>query len=353
MRLEGSSSGAASSPVRRAVEPPSPEFFSDLVHVTVLFHLESLTRANLMGYLGSTVRGALAAACRELTCAYRGSPECRKCSERFGCPYAYIFETPMPPWSERMRSHSEAPRPFVLECGLTEWPLQPGERLSFAMRLFGRAIDHFPLLLAAVRRMAHRGLGREQAPFRLESVHQIGKVANTVWTPTTDTPHPLYVERGLEALQSGPLEVDSLIVHFITPTRIIAGDEVLVRPEFRPLVRSILSRASSISYFHCGTALDLDFRALLELADGVRLCRTRTVRHPFARYSSRQRARLQLDGILGNVMYHGSAVGRFIPLLRMGELLHVGKGTVLGLGRLELEVPPARDRRRRRRGGDR
>jgi CRISPR/Cas system endoribonuclease Cas6 (RAMP superfamily) len=53
------------------------------------------------------------------------------------------------------------------------------------------------------------------------------------------------------------------------------------------------------------------------------------------RYSARQDTRMKMGGFVGKVNYRGD-VGEFLPLLRLGEILHLGKGTGFGLGRYEI-----------------
>ncbi|OPX88851.1 MAG: hypothetical protein A4E52_01161 [Pelotomaculum sp. PtaB.Bin013] len=41
---------------------------------------------------------------------------------------------------------------------------------------------------------------------------------------------------------------------------------------------------------------------------------------------------MNLGGVVGRVEYEGD-LGEFMPLLRLGELVHVGKGAVFGMGK--------------------
>ena len=44
-----------------------------------------------------------------------------------------------------------------------------------------------------------------------------------------------------------------------------------------------------------------------------------------------------MGGFVGEVEYVGIA-GEFVPLLKLGEWINVGKGTGFGLGRFEIEA---------------
>ena len=57
--------------------------------------------------------------------------------------------------------------------------------------------------------------------------------------------------------------------------------------------------------------------------------------HESERYSARQDTKLKMGGAVGAAVYEGE-VEAFAPLLALGEVLHVGKGTGMGLGRYEI-----------------
>ncbi len=53
------------------------------------------------------------------------------------------------------------------------------------------------------------------------------------------------------------------------------------------------------------------------------------------RYSARQDTRMKMGGFVGKVDYQGN-LAEFVPLLKLGERVHIGKGTAFGLGRYEI-----------------
>ena len=63
----------------------------------------------------------------------------------------------------------------------------------------------------------------------------------------------------------------------------------------------------------------------------------RTTRwYDWERYSARQDIRMKMGGFIGKVSFEGE-LNEFIPFVKLGELLHVGKGTSFGLGRYVIE----------------
>lgn len=89
----------------------------------------------------------------------------------------------------------------------------------------------------------------------------------------------------------------------------------------------------------CGVALDAEGGRLAAIAPGLAArdlerpgdAGARSVR------STRTGQRHPLEGLVGEAVFEGE-LGRFMPMLRLGELLQVGKHATFGLGRVEVEV---------------
>ncbi|MCE8429907.1 MAG: CRISPR system precrRNA processing endoribonuclease RAMP protein Cas6 [Candidatus Methanoperedens sp.] len=45
--------------------------------------------------------------------------------------------------------------------------------------------------------------------------------------------------------------------------------------------------------------------------------------------------KLKMGGFLGEITFEGD-LNEFMPFLKLGEYLHIGKGTVFGLGKYEI-----------------
>ena len=59
--------------------------------------------------------------------------------------------------------------------------------------------------------------------------------------------------------------------------------------------------------------------------------------HDWERYLARQDTRMKMGGFVGRVEYQGN-LREFFPLLKLGEVVHVGKGTGFGLGRYKVSL---------------
>jgi hypothetical protein len=137
-------------------------------------------------------------------------------------------------------------------------------------------------------------------------------------------------------LQAATLPTDRITLNFLTPTRLKRQKRwVWEGPPFEILVRSLLSRTSSLSYFHCGQRLEVDFRGLIDRAVEAQIVRNDTHWEDWQRFSGRQKQNIKMGGLMGKVTYQGD-LQEYLPLLALGELIHVGKGTVFGNGQYEI-----------------
>ncbi|MFZ5631591.1 MAG: CRISPR system precrRNA processing endoribonuclease RAMP protein Cas6 [Bacillota bacterium] len=295
---------------------------------------------SLPAYKGSTLRGGFGAAFRRIACSRR-EVRCRDCLLGTGCPYAYIFETAPPPGSEALRNYESVPRPFVLEPPLdTRIEYRPGERISFYLILIGRAAGYLPYFIVAFKELGEMGIGRGRKKYRLAEIRAVNPVngeKRVIYRNEDQVVRNvnLAVETDIEKelkFSGKPLPGGSVSLELLTMTRIKYEDNFVHRLEFHMLVRSLLRRISSLACFHHGWELDLDFSGLIERAAEVRVVGDETRWVDWERYSSRQDGKMNLGGLVGRVTYQGQ-VSAFKPLLKLGELVHVGKGAVFGMGK--------------------
>lgn len=299
-------------------------------------------------YKGSTLRGGFGKAFQQVVCSQRDK-DCHCCLLQNTCPYSYIFETAPPPGGQALRKYENIPRPFVLEPPLENktW-YQPGEKLAFQLVLIGKAINYLPYFIVIFRELGRMGIGKGRRKYLLDSVRAVNiksgekpviyhrekeMVTNIDVTVTgsdlAGLPGGSYPGAGPEA------ESVDLTIRFLTMTRLKFDHQYTSVPEFHIIIRNLLRRLSSISYFHHDRELQLDFAGLIDKAREISLVSNRTRWEDWERYSSRQDARMNLGGIVGEATYQGNWQ-EFWPMLKLAEQLHLGKGAVFGLGKVEV-----------------
>jgi len=285
-------------------------------------------------YKGSALRGGFGYAFRKVVCPMKGI-SCSGCLLRESCVYSYVFETPSS--NQDSLWGKDPPRPFVVEPPLEERSTyQKGEKFSFGLILVGKAIDYLPYFIYTFDQLGERGIGRGRGSFLLQSVEEnSGEETVTIYDGQEKIlkrgPPPIdyqLIEREAEGFKGTTL----VTLRFVTPLRLRYGRKLVDRLEFHILFRSLLRRLSALYELHCGGRLELDPKDLVEKATKVEVGRSNLRWYDWERFSGRQKQRMKLGGLKGEVTFRG-ALQEFIPYLLMGELLHAGKGATFGLGK--------------------
>jgi hypothetical protein len=286
------------------------------------------------------LRGGFGTAFKQTVCVVEHR-DCGRCLLRTTCAYPYVFDTPAPPDAARMRKYTAAPHPFVLLPPLEQKErYEPGERLHVGWTLVGKGAQYLPYFIYAFERLgAHQGLGRGRGRFTLEEVSWLSPHAEPVAIYRGEAQVLRHAFRLLDVRDlATPFDSDErsrLTLHFHTPTRLVYQGALTDTPSFHVILRALLRRLSNLAYFHCGTVLQLDFRRLIDMAEDV-VAVTRWLQwYDWERYSARQKTRMKMGGFVGRVTYAGN-LAPFLPLLRLGAMVHIGKGATFGLGKYDI-----------------
>ncbi len=295
--------------------------------------LEAKEPLRLPVYKGSTFRGGFGHAFKKVACPLR----CREaCQMPKVCVYAYVFETPPPEGAEMLRKYPHAPHPFVIEPPLDPRErYEPGEELQVGLVLIGRALDFLPYFLYTFDELGRIGIGKGRGKYTLREVRVKGGEERVIYRGETKVFRSDFPVLTGRSLLDTAFPGSRLSLRFLTPTRLRYEGHLTDRLEFHILIRNLLRRLSTLSYFHCGTRLDLDFKGLIERAEGILVVEQDLKWLDWERYSMRQETRMKLGGFVGTVTFKG-ALREFLPFLRLGELTHVGKGTTFGLGQYRI-----------------
>lgn len=338
--------------------------------------LRATERVTLPWFSGSALRGGFGRAFRRLACAMGPRQPCATCLLWQTCPYGYVFETGPGPDAEVLRTHQEVPRPYVMKppgrdgrpVGSVEWVVgderrpvcfDEGQTFRFEVVLLGRAIEYYPYFVVSLRKLGLRGLGAGRGRFALEDV-QCVRLPEEAPGPGTRAAQPDEARvavrvyegdggrmKGLPPALSGAQVVqhvlrrlgetgDGLAMRFVTMTALKYGGRMATSPVFHVLVRAALRRLSSLSYFHHGQRLDVDYAGLIEDAEEVEVVADETRWVRWTRWSSRQEQSMDFSGLVGLAVYRGQ-VAAVLPVLALAEWTHVGRHATFGLGAIRLE----------------
>lgn len=327
------------------------------------FRLRAQADAFLPAFLGSTFRGAFGYALKAVECSMPHG-ECGRCLLAERCLYPLMFETTARQPEGLLQKRQNAPRPFIfqapfaIKAGVAATTrsragsgaaadrshFEAGEELKFGLTLIGPAIENLPYIVYAISLMVRHGLGVNRAPFELEEVSALdAKGEKTkVYAPemTRIKPHTAGIKLGelIEARCAQLPARDALTLRFLTPTRIRVKNRVQETLGFEKLISSLSLRVALLAETHGAALLDYDHQILLSRAREVETHASHVWQCQLDRFSNRQQAKLELDGLMGEIVYTGPSLRELLPLVVAGEFLHVGSGTAFGLGHYKIIV---------------
>jgi len=297
------------------------------------FILKPVEDISLPAYKGSTLRGGFGVSFKKICCIQKSIKNCYECLLKNKCIYFYIFETSPHPNLKYLKNLKDIPRPFVIEPPLeTKQIYKKEENLEFNLILIGKSIKYFPYFILAFKELGKIGIGKGRGRYSLYKVENFKN--NIIYNSEDGIIRKVNSKINIDENAEFPIN-NSLSLNFITPTRIKYKDDLVVIPEFHILIRSLLHRISSLSYFHCNKELKLDYNLLILKAEDVKIEKNNLKWTDWERYSSRQDTKMKLGGFIGDITYKGNFKD-FSRLILIGEQIHIGKNCTFGLGKYEI-----------------
>ena len=311
----------------------------------------------LPGYVrrGSSLRGALGYALRAVRYGMTGA--CPECMVRSECRYqsrslcAYFFDSPSDhPFLRVAHEHLHRrmqrevyPQPFIIDP-IDEGDYGPGALLVLPFTLIGRAIEFFPFMACALSLMGRLKLGQRTGNAFLEAITdgfatddgnetlifdgQTGRLVGPCQVVDFDV-----VRETCVSAQIGDSVVRRVLIRFVTPFRYKHENRLGVAADltFEIFLKKLLERFTFLSV-HSPLTYEWARHELLHLARQIETRPLSLEWCEFERLSARQKERMRLGGVLGDIEFVGN-LDVFLPFLQMGAYLNVGKAASFGFGR--------------------
>ena len=270
-------------------------------------------------FSGSRIRGAFGRALRQAACI-TGQPQCGGCAVRTQCAYGVVFDPAAPTQPLHPSFQNGLPAYLIQVPALGARRLRAGDTARFSMQLLANAQPHQRLVAHVLRDAVNQHL------------FQPGdRTVQNIECRELPMP-PLATEAAGPALNSIQLQ-------WLTPMRL----QHQGKPLFRPLDLSAtaLTNAAWRRYLQWCQLSGQTPNAAQAPLDAARHCTLDTQAmqwHDISRYSNTQQQHLPLGGLLGHAVLSGPdhALQTLLPLLRLGEQLHLGKETAFGLGQYQM-----------------
>ncbi len=288
---------------------PEVPFF--LKYMPMKVKLTSLGRAKLPAFLGSTLRGVIGQALQEDSVAYN-----------------YIYN------NRALNGNTQdVANPYVIIPPESEKDIYPeGEKLNFQILLLGEAVQYAQQLVNAIKGIGELGLGALRYPFKLEKITH-GLDQRVIWEDGSF--YEISVRSEVLPCYYLP-EVRRLRIHMLTPLRIRRNGELLDKLDFPTIIRNITRRMEMITGRYGGWSDKTEAGRIRTLSQDVSTVKERLESVSMERYSNRLGKKMDFDGLMGDIWFEGE-ITPFIPWLFAAQILHIGRNTTFGMGRIQVE----------------
>jgi hypothetical protein len=292
-------------------------------------------RCRLPAYKGSTLRGVLGHALRDLSCLAL-QRDCADCRQPDRCPAGALFDATRAPHVVSF----DQPAPYVVTPPLDEREIySPGDRLAFGLTLIGKGRAWSSWVVAALARLGGYGLGPFRSTWRLSSLATEGPPG----TRTELHPGAELWGQALPVMTGDELNAASLAacgrvprqaaLRFLSPTDFQVRKRRIDHLDGPTLISRLLRRIGSLAETHAGVDLrGYSFAPLLDAAATLRISQQKLVVRGLERYSNRQQQRHPLHGFVGSVLLEDIPPILW-PYIAVGQWVHVGKGSTFGMGK--------------------
>lgn len=314
------------------ISPFSPvHFFGQLPLLRLNIRYRMAAEADLPPFTGFAWRGLVGYEMQRLVCPFDRRPVCGNCLIRQNCPYALLIEE-----ENTSADLSEAPRGYLFDSSRER---KPSGDQSLMLTLVGECSKFFPVVIMAVIRGQRTGLGYKRNPYVVTGLEELFPDGSSMNLPTTGHIHPVLkgpfpLEQWLIPVSNTP---DKLKIRLKTPIRLRKKGKYLRQMDWSFFFESLTRRLESLNcLFFDGQPLGKE--PWLELKKHFQ--QNHNIQGSFRwwdlqRYSGRQKQKIPMGGIAGEAVMEKPSTAD-IQWFKAAELVHVGKGAAMGLGKVEI-----------------
>lgn len=365
---------------------------------TIRFMVRQDDPLHMPEHSGSMLRGAFGVALRSLTCV-TDMPECRDCPLKQHCNFPRLFEMPA-----LQHTNVQAVNPYVIHVPITDQisdnssdtadydhthhiaqktkkpkkrdkktvTFKKGDIWQFGMTVMGAAVTETALIVKAWELALATGLGAH-SPYRRATLLQADCDGRTIYTsphlPSSkaialpvSSSHVLgLAESDLKEdyLKKDSLKISDLHIRlgnqpmrltmqFLTPFRYQQNNRIVSHPDSldsATFIASLYNRIRLCQDNHSpDEPWDIGYDSYHRFKEDIETLSIAVdiVANHVPRRSNRQQRKMQLYGLQGNLHLTGDqqTLTRLLPALQLGERLHIGKNTTMGLGQYQLTLMP-------------
>ena len=275
------------------------------------------------------IRGALGYSLYHSFCRNKLVRRCIDCPGNTSCTYFQIFES-------QQYQGNQVKNLTIHPFQLSQYEYPPEDagksrRLSFYLTLFGDPESLYPIFSDEFKKIGMKGLGKESIQAERMNVYDLeGNLLSQPLSKASPLPVIYSMDHVNAMIQSLKKTPNRITVKFMTPLQLKSAGKLLNRIDFYHLVRAAARRVNMMEKYY-GSDNRIRAGRLLEQGGNVETVGSRLLWVSHSRYSTRKNQRMPLPGIVGELTISGD-LKRFLSLLLLGEIFHIGAKTTFGLG---------------------
>lgn len=262
-------------------------------------------------FLGSTIRGIIGQALYADKVAY-----------------TYLYNN-----HELDKSGKDIVNPYVIVPPINnKTSYRIGEELCIDFILLGNAAQYAPSLILALQNAQKFRLGALRYSFMVKKItHGIDQ--RLIWQ---DGFFNKIAMQSIILPYRALSDVKRVTISLKTPLRIRRNGALIESVDFPTIIRNITNRICEIAKRYGGWIDEMEVQRLLILASDVSIIQNQLEMKDIKRYSNRLGQKMDFSGLLGNVQFEGN-ITPFVPWLYAAQILHIGRNTTFGMGKIEVE----------------
>ena len=231
------------------------------------------------------------------------------------------------------------PNPYFFETIDLTGTINKDQTFEVIFGIFGQKTIYLEYLINALAKAGENGFTYARGKATILRIYQVFE--NQPDKLLYDPQHiiiPAVINKKFNVYYNEPVECVEL--EFLSPTRLFFYGEPVHIEKFniRRFFEILITRVQTIYYYHERK----DFRELYPIDHIYEIIKTikvydQQIEHfNFTRYSNRQEKHIELNGFVGKVILMGKGLNALMPYLIVGEQIHLGRATVMGLGKYKL-----------------
>lgn len=242
-------------------------------------------------------------------------------------PYFLLFETPN-------KGNGNYPHPFWLEFPDSEkTTYEEGDKFEFNLLLLGKFKEYLPYFVYTFIEIGKRGM-IDNFCYRIEEIWQESSNENAkIYSENQELISKDFCINFGEKTKN---PTNKMRIHFVSPTCIRKEGKILSEINFEILYKTLARRILLLRKANEIEEVLFDHKKLTELSQEVRTVKKHFEKFSVNRWSNRQKKKIPLEGFVGNTTFEGD-FEPFQEVLEFGQFVHVGKNTVFGFGKFEVE----------------